>query len=134
MRKELDLLRADAAAEVIEECYQNPEDSAFFSLVELLSTGRDDKRLTQTVLRLYDFVPLPPLLPGLAGGQAGLYGSGLPGGGDSLGPGDPRLWQNALEYAAFTLEEALWEIRSDEKMEAAYGPAYESDLQGCVPP
>lgn len=38
--------------------------------------------------------------------------------------------KNALEYAAFTLEEALWEIRSDEKMEAAYGPAYESDLQG----
>ncbi len=128
--KELDLLRDDAVAEVIEECYQNPGDSAFFSLVELLSTGRDDKRLTQTVLRLYDFVRSHPFYRDWLADKLAFYGSGLPVEETVWGKVILAYGKNALEYAAFTLEEALWEIRSDEKMEAAYGSAYESDLQG----
>jgi len=54
--KDLALMRTDAANAVIEQFYQSESGSGFGELVELISGARDDKKLFDTVFKLYDFI------------------------------------------------------------------------------
>lgn len=56
---ELKLLRQDVLSEVLTDCYAG-EDPAFFRLSETLSTGKNDRTLEETVLKLYDFAMSDP--------------------------------------------------------------------------
>ncbi|MCI8553440.1 MAG: helicase-exonuclease AddAB subunit AddA [Clostridiales bacterium] len=53
------LLRQESLAEVLEELYIERE-PAFLELSEVLGGGRDDRRLTAAVRRLYDFIQSHP--------------------------------------------------------------------------
>ncbi len=57
--KELSLLRRDCMEQAIEELYQDKE-AASHPLIELLSSGRDDRKLFSTLRDLYDFVRAHP--------------------------------------------------------------------------
>ena len=59
--KELEVWRTEAAGEILEEEYAAGE-ASFLSLVELLSEERSDRRVTDTLLRLYDFIRAPSVL------------------------------------------------------------------------
>ena len=69
---ETQLLRQECAGEVIEDFYASA-DPDFLSLVELLSTARDDSRLTHTLLRLYDFARSHPFYLNWLGETGRLY-------------------------------------------------------------
>ncbi|MEG2295533.1 MAG: UvrD-helicase domain-containing protein, partial [Oscillospiraceae bacterium] len=50
--KELELLELDVIKEVAEQYYQQDNSNDFFELIELFSSGRDDKNLINTILKL----------------------------------------------------------------------------------
>lgn len=56
---EMALLKEEAMQLVLEEFYKKAS-KQFFTLVETFSAGRDDQRLTGTVLTLYDFIRSHP--------------------------------------------------------------------------
>lgn len=58
--KELTLLELDVIKEVTEQYYQQDNTGAFFELVELFSSGRDDASFIQTILKLYQFIRSHP--------------------------------------------------------------------------
>ena len=58
-QNEIDLLEEDVAVQTIEQNYED-NDGSFSDLVELVSSGRDDKGLQDTLHRLYGFVRSHP--------------------------------------------------------------------------
>lgn len=58
-QNEIDLLEEDVAVQTIEQNYED-NDGRFSDLVELVSSGRDDKGLQDTLHRLYGFVRSHP--------------------------------------------------------------------------
>ena len=51
---ELKLLRQDVLEEVLENCYTAGEQS-FFDCIESFAAGRDDKKIEEIILQLYEF-------------------------------------------------------------------------------
>ena len=51
---ELKLLRQDVLDELLEACYINAETS-FLEFVEKFGTGRNDKKIEEIILKLYDY-------------------------------------------------------------------------------
>jgi len=125
---ELELMRQESARTVLEEFYQKDEDGSFQELVELLSGARDDGRLIQVLLKLYDFARAHPFYLSWLDRVQRLY--------ESSPAIEETLWgRTLLTYAADTLDfciSALRQmrerLREDEKAEKAYGPAFSSDL------
>ena len=125
---ELDLMRQECARIVLERFYLEDEDGSFQELVELLSGTRDDARLIEILLNLYDFARSHPFYLSWLNKVQSLYG------------GSPVIeetqWGRSLmSYAADTLnfciasmEGAREMIAQDEAAEKAYGPAFSSDL------
>lgn len=133
---ELAILREESAREVIERFYLRDEEMGgrFLALVELLSTSRDDSRLVEVMLRLYDFARSHPFYLDWLDEMETLY--------HSCPPIEDTAWgRSLLQYAADTLDycvasmgslQAL--IGSDDAVEKAYGDAISSDLEqllGC---
>ena len=69
----LSLLRQEAAAQVIETFYAADEDGSFSNLVELLSGGRDDSRIIDTILKLYEFIRSHPFYEDWLAGKEKMY-------------------------------------------------------------
>lgn len=118
--KELEVWRTEAAGEILEEEYAAEEES-FLSLVELLSEERSDRRVTDTLLRLYDFVRAHPFYEAWLEQALERYRSEAPIGETDWGK---LLIADALSGARQALE-AMEEARDlldgDEKIQKAYG-------------
>ncbi|MFV0401904.1 MAG: helicase-exonuclease AddAB subunit AddA [Oscillospiraceae bacterium] len=125
---ELDVLRGEAADEAIEQFYGEEDNEVFHQLVELLSGGRDDKKLAQTVQKIYGFARAHPFYEDWLDNRLALY--------DPEIPVAETVWgQSLLDYAGETLtycrdsmEAALDLLWGDEKLEKAYLPPFQSDL------
>lgn len=89
--------------------------------MELLAEERSDRRVIETVLRLYDFVRAHPFYHRWMEEKLELYSGQRPAGRDPLGP---ELWQQAArrgEAARQSLDQALELLQGDEKLAKAYG-------------
>ncbi len=123
---ELEILRQECAASVLEEFYAR-DGGHFRELVELLSSGKDDSRLVEALLRLYDFARAKPFYRDWLDEVEALY--------RKCPALEETAWGRVLrECAAETLEacvrlaeETLALARSEPAAEAAYGAALAAD-------
>ena len=126
---ELRLIRLECVDEVVESFYAKPDNSEFIQLVELLSTGRDDSRMADTLLKLYDFARAHPNYLGWLDKVEALY--------HNPPPVEQTDWgQSLLGYAARTLEHCLDITQAALRLSArepvvsrGYSPALEDDVQ-----
>ncbi len=122
---EMAQLKKDAADELLEAKYKEAKPE-FLYLVELLSDGRSDRRLTDTLLRLYDFVRAHPFYDEWLGRMLELY--------DPQQGVERSAWGRIiLEYAVTAMsyvlklsDEALEDVYADEKLTAAYAASFEA--------
>lgn len=132
--QEIDLFEQAAARESIEACYERGE-AAFFELVELLTNGRDDRRLVETVLRIYRFSRAHPFYRDWIEEKRAMYDISL--------PPQETVWGKAiLDYAAQSLRylekgtrAMLALIESDEALARGYAGAFRADftqLAACL--
>jgi len=123
---EAELLRSEAAADVIEEAY-SAADPAFLELAETLGGGRSDAGLTEAVLSLHGFMRSHPYYEDWLDEKLALYNPALP-------PEDTAWGRVIMEYAAGALRrceamnrEASSLAADDEAMRKAYGEALACD-------
>ncbi|MDY3617830.1 helicase-exonuclease AddAB subunit AddA [Agathobaculum sp.] len=120
------LLRTGVLEDVLEAAYAS-EDEAFFALSDLLSSGRDDKRLEDTVLRTYEKIQShPDPRAFLESVRRGLYAGGMD---TAHGRVLLRQARAAAEHGAMFLERAAAECESVEELRDAYLPALTNDLR-----
>ena len=124
---EIKLLEEDIAQQTIEQNYEN-NDGRFSDLVELVSSGRDDKGLQDTLHRLYGFVRSHPFYRGWLDEKLLMYDDTIPVGETVWGKVILQYAMDALRYAQAQLKRAIEEITGDEAMEKAYLSAFEGDL------
>ena len=137
---ELRLMREDCAARCIEEFYapDNGEQHAvFLELVELLSAGRDDSRLVDTLFKIYDFSRAHPFPEDWLAEKAAMYRA-------EQAISETAWGETVLAYGRQTLAHSHRAIgqgialleEADEKLQKAYLPAFLSDyhhLGLCLP-
>ena len=124
--KQMTVLRKQAAQEVLEAAYARGE-AGFTQLVELVSSGRNDRRLQNLLLELYDFVRTHPFYEDWLDEKLALYTrvssvEESPWGGIIL-----AYAQDALGYALDLTGESLARIQGDPALEKAYQSAYRQD-------
>lgn len=124
---EIKLFEEDIAQQTIEQNYEN-NDGRFSDLVELVSSGRDDKGLQDTLHRLYGFVRSHPFYRGWLDEKLLMYDDTIPVGETVWGKVILQYAMDALRYAQAQLKRAIEEITGDEAMEKAYLSAFEGDL------
>lgn len=120
------LMRRETVEEIIEEAYRQ-EEQPFLELVELLSGGRDDRNLFETVLKLYEFLRSHAFYHQWLERQLERYDPDIP---VSESHWAQILFEDAernLRYALTRTEKAISLAQADEKMWAAYGAALEED-------
>ncbi len=126
---ELALLRDQVLNDTIEAYYAGEQGEEFADLVELLSSGRDDRRVGQTVLKLYDFVRSHPFYEDWLQEKLAMYDPGQ--------PVEQTVWgrvildyaADALRYSVALITEAIDRIQQDEAMAKAYLTPFKSDYQ-----
>ncbi|SDM83825.1 helicase-exonuclease AddAB subunit AddA [Acetanaerobacterium elongatum] len=123
---ELALLRAEAAAEVVEEYYAGGNE-AFFALVEMVSSGRDDKRLMQTVERLHTFVRSHPFPEHWLEQKLTLYDPDIPVSASVWGQTILAYTEQAMTHWAHQLRQALLVIEGDGTLAKAYAVRFNED-------
>ena len=121
---EMAQLKKDAADELLEEKYREAKPE-FLYLVELLSDGRSDKRLTETLLRLYDFVRAHPFYDEWLGRMLEFYAPGQDVADSVWGRMILDYTVTAMNYVIRVADESLKEAYSDEKLAAAYASSFE---------
>ncbi len=125
---ELSLLRRQAAEEVVGEFYEREDSAAFEQVVELFSGFRDDAKLIDTALTLYDFLCSHPFPKCWLKEKLSLY-EDIPLADSIWGE---RLFEHAKERISFArelTEESLVLIESDDRLIKAYHSAYSQDLE-----
>ncbi|MDD2956054.1 MAG: helicase-exonuclease AddAB subunit AddA, partial [Oscillospiraceae bacterium] len=125
---QLALLRDAAAAEAVEAFYSADEDGGFSELVELLSSGRDDKKLTETIFKLYDFIRSHPFYEQWLDRKLEMYRDPGPVADSVWGKVILRYVEETIQYLQNSLEQALALAREDEAAAKAYAPTLEGDL------
>ena len=120
---ELQLIKNQTAEEVIES-YYDTENPIFYDLVELISSGRDDKKLIETMLTLYEFVQSHPFPHEWLDEKFGMYNSEIPPQSSPWGKIMLKYAHEALEYAMTSCNDALGIIREFEDMTKAYEKAF----------
>ena len=118
--KELEVWRTEAAGEILEEEYAAGEES-FLSLVELLSEERSDRRVTDTLLRLYDFIRAHPFYDAWLDQALERYRSEAPIGETDWGRLLIADGLSGARQALEAMEEARDLLDGDEKIQKAYG-------------
>ncbi|WRS28213.1 helicase-exonuclease AddAB subunit AddA [Oscillospiraceae bacterium MB08-C2-2] len=126
---QLMLMKNDCAREVVEDFYREDTTGEFAGLVELLAGGRDDRRLLETVFKIYDFSRSHPFFEDWLAGKLALYDSSIPPGETPWGQVLLAYGAEQLEYLARSIEDFLPVMEGDEKLWPAYGPAFMEDLQ-----
>lgn len=126
---ELSLLESDCLELCVEEYYEQDQNGDFFALVEMLSTNRDDQKLLQTVKKIYGFARSHPFYKKWLSSKLALYNPEIPVTQTIWGEALLNYAQQTLRFCQNTLEEAIvWIVGGDEKVEKAYAPAFQSDL------
>ena len=126
--RETALLRLDTISEVVEESYRQ-EQPEFLALVELLSGGRNDGALFDTILRLYDFLRSHAFYRQWMQRQLAEY--------DPFKEVSKTRWAEilfsealrTLRYAQTQLDQAISLAAEDSVMWEAYGPALTQDQE-----
>lgn len=130
-QNEVQILRDDVLAQLLERRYARHDDNgAFIELSRILSSGRDDKKLAETILRLYEFTRSLDDPEGWLDSMAAMYRENK--------PIKDTVWGKiAMDYAAKAIESAidqhrraLEKINEDAQIQKAYAAAFESDLAG----
>ena len=135
---ELRIMRQECAVRCIEEFYAQPqENSAFLDLVELLSTGRDDSRLVDTLFKIYDFSRAHPFPEDWLAEKAAMYRTQEPISQTPWGKTVLAYARQTLNHGYRAIAEGLAVLaEADEKLQKAYMPAFLSDhrhLEECLP-
>lgn len=123
---EIALLREEAVSEVLEALY-GEKDPAFLQLAELMGTGRDDRRLTAAVRRLYDFIQSHPYPDQWLEEKQALFAVEGPVGETSWGRLVRRQMEQTLLACVALLDKARELADGEEKMAAAYGSVLRAD-------
>ena len=126
-QNEIDLLEEDVAVQTIEQNYED-NDGSFSDLVELVSSGRDDKGLQDTLHRLYGFVRSHPFYREWLDEKLLMYDDTIPVGQTVWGQVILQYALDAAEFAQSQLRRAIKQMQGDAAMEKAYLPAFASDL------
>lgn len=127
--KEAKLLLDDALNELMEDSYAgNEEDGAFLRLTEMLGAGRDDAGLTDTILRLFDFLCSLPAPDAWLRDKLDLYRTDAPLKKTRYGQAALAFAMASLEHAAGSLREGIRAMADCEPLEKAYGGAFASLL------
>ncbi len=129
---EMVLLCDRAAQETAEEAYATArEDAGFQELVELFAGDRDDRRLTDTVRRLYDFIRSHPFPEQWLDEKTALFGADV-----AL---EKTEWcrvlfeyaEEQLQAAQQTIRQTLAQAQQDEAVATAYSAAIAEDEARC---
>lgn len=118
----LQLMKQDAASQVIEQAYQQ-QDPAFLQLCDILSGDKDDSPLQKQVLRLYEFIQAHPFPMQWLAEQESRF--------DLRGDIGQTAWgtllmqraRELLEASVVPLKEAIRLAETDERTVGAYLPA-----------
>ena len=124
-------LRARAVEAVLERWYQ-AGDPVFYELCELIAPGRDDRRMGEVVLRLYDFMRAQPFPRRWLDRTLALYDDSIPPEETVWGRLTLTAAREAIGHALETLRGAQLQIEGVEAMRKAYGPAFQSDIDGAA--
>lgn len=128
---ETQLLREEAAGEILEECYTEKA-PAFLALAALLGSGRDDRGLTAAILRLADFIQSHPFPEEWLAEQEAAYGADT--------PVEDTLWGrtvrgrivDTVHYGVALLDKAVALASSEARIAAAYVPALQTDREALA--
>ncbi len=124
---ELELIKQELIDALLEEQYTKiNENSCFASLVELMSSGRDDRRLTSTIFQLFDFLRSHPFPERWLAEKAEMYNT------STL---EDTIWckvsleyaKNAVDYALNLITSALNKANQYEPMSKAYGDCLDTE-------
>lgn len=121
-------MQQEALAEVMEAAYE-ARDPAFLALAELLSGGRDDRKLTEAVLRLYTFIQSHPFPNDWLQAQEALYATNAPIANTAWGQTVRRYVSGTLHHGVAMLRKAWSMATSEEQMAAAYAGPLLADCQ-----
>lgn len=130
---EMVVLCGRAAQETVEEGYSNPG-GGFTELVELLSSDKDDNRLLETVIRLYQFIRSTAFPEEWLRRMEAQYGEAQ----ETPSPWEEILLSYAkerLSHARGCIAASIRLAEQDGDVQAAYGPALAEDfsaLEYCV--
>ena len=123
-------LRASALERALEEGYERAEPD-FLALADTVGAGRDDRRLAELILRLYDKLQSHARPEDWARGQAGLLAK-LPA--DALDtPWGAELMRSAQDtalYWAGEMDALIQRCAGDERLEKAYVPSLSDTAEG----
>lgn len=125
--KELELLRQECMEQAVEELYQE-WGGGFHELVELLGTGRDDRRLFDTLRDFYDFVRAHPFYLDWLDEKLELYDPAIPVADTAWGEAVLREVTETLDHCAGLISGAMDVMRRDPELKAAYFAGFASDL------
>ncbi len=123
-------LRASALERALDEGYERAEPD-FLALADTVGAGRDDRRLAELILRLYDKLQSHARPEDWARGQAGLLAK-LPA--DALDtPWGAELMRSAQDtalYWAGEMDALIQRCTGDERLEKAYVPSLSDTAEG----
>lgn len=125
---ELLLLKTACVNDCVAWFYENEPGTQFTELIELLSTGRDDRQLPEIILKIYTFSRSHPFPEQWLDDKLALYRTGLPAARSIWGQSILRRTKDDLAYCVGLLRRALSVIDDDEALQKAYMPAFCSDL------
>jgi ATP-dependent helicase/nuclease subunit A len=125
--RELQLLRREVLTNLVAGRYEEG-DPLFLRTVELFSAARNDNLLLKTVLRLYDFTRSHPFPEAWLEEKLALYQADTPISETIWGKEILSYAQGALRFARGEMLGAAAVMQDDEKLSAAWLPAYQSDL------
>ena len=124
---EIKLLEEDIAQETIEYNYEH-NDGRFSELVELVSSGRDDRSLLDVLRRLYAFVRSHPFYREWLEEKLMMYDEQVSVGDSVWGQVIRNYALDAVDYAQSQLRRAVDIIAEDSSMTKAYLSCFEADL------
>jgi len=125
---ELGNLREEALKQCIEEYYAGEKGNDFTELADLISSGRDDRNLFETVYKLYDFIRSHPFYEDWLAEKLQMYNNTANVCQTVWGEIILSYTADSLLYCIEILEEAVILICDNEKMEAAYKNTFQTDL------
>ena len=126
--KELELMQAEAVAIVIENFYQQDTKGEFAELVDQFSSSRDDRRLIETVYKIYDFARSHPFYEDWLDRKLEMYS---PTNRVEETPWGKTILENGretLSYCLHRMEETYNLVETDEQMCTAYLPMWQGEI------
>lgn len=125
------LLREEAVGEIIEEAYAEAE-PGFLELAEMLGNGKSDRRLSEDVEKIFDFIQSHPDPDGWLGEKEQAY--------DAAGSMPSTVWGQVvmahivgvLRHAQHLIDTALLLTEGDAALTDKYRPVLMEDRQAIV--